>query len=78
MEFYFHLPYRLDGNGITDEGAGMLADTLKVNQSLQNLRSVSDSSITPCISGVHTLSVLHLIDAWNSIFISPTVLMVTA
>ena len=55
MEFYFHLPYSLDGNGITDKGAGMLADALKVNQSLQNLRSVADSSITLCISGVHTV-----------------------
>jgi len=34
-----HLPYSLDGNSIADSGAGMLADALKVNQSLQNLRS---------------------------------------
>ena len=52
----------------------MLADALKVNQSLQNLRSVADSSITPCISGVHTVEC----SSWNSIFISPTVLMVMA
>ena len=37
--------YSLDGNGITDKGAGMLADALKVNKSLQNLRSVAESSI---------------------------------
>ena len=33
--------YSLDGNSITDKGAGMLADALKVNQSLQSLRSVT-------------------------------------
>ena len=31
----------LDGNSIRDKGAGMLADALKVNQSLENLRSVT-------------------------------------
>ena len=31
----------LDGNSIGDKGAGMLADALKVNQSLVNLRSVT-------------------------------------
>ena len=31
----------LDGSGITNSGAGVLADFLKVNQSLQNLRSVA-------------------------------------
>ena len=33
--------YSLDGNGITDKGVGMLADALKVNQSLQSLRSAT-------------------------------------
>ena len=37
-----HLIYSLDGNIITDKGAGSLADALKVNQSLKNLRSVAD------------------------------------
>ena len=37
--------YSLDGNSITDYGAGMLADALKVKQSLQSLRSVAESSI---------------------------------
>ena len=42
---YFPDLYSLDGNGITDSGAGMLADALKVNKSLQNLRSVAGTSI---------------------------------
>ena len=33
--------YSLDGNGITDKGAGMLAKALKVNRFLQNLRSAT-------------------------------------
>ena len=55
---YFHLLYSLGGNSITDSGAGMLADALKVNQSLQNLRSAADSSY---MSGImHTMGVLHI------------------
>ena len=38
----FHFPYSLDGNRIRDTWAGMLADALKVNQSLQSLRSATD------------------------------------
>ena len=41
----FHPLYSLDDNHIKDNGAGMLADALKVNQSLQNLRSVAESFI---------------------------------
>ena len=49
-------PYSLDGNSIRDNGAGMLADALKVNNmSLQTLRSVADSSIIPCMSRAHTI-----------------------
>ena len=33
--------YSLDDNGITDKGAGILADALKVNKSLESLRSVT-------------------------------------
>ena len=47
--------YSLDGNEITDKGVGMLADALKVNQLLQNLRSVADSFIIPCMSKVHII-----------------------
>ena len=36
--------YSLGGNTITDKGAGMLADALKVNRSLQNLWSVAEFS----------------------------------
>lgn len=32
--------YSLDGSDVTHKGAGLLADALKMNQSLQNLRSV--------------------------------------
>ena len=40
----------LDGNDITDKAAGMLADALKVNQTLQYLRSVAEPFIiTWCI-----------------------------
>ena len=53
---FTHLPFSLDSNRIADRGAGMLADALKVNQSLQNLRSATVSSITlgacmPCMPG---------------------------
>ena len=47
MAYYYFL-YRLDANSITDSGAGMLADALKVNQSLQNLRLVIESSVYAC------------------------------
>ena len=33
--------YSLDGNGITDKGFGILAKALKVNKSLESLRSVT-------------------------------------
>ena len=45
MRFISMILYSLDGNSITHNEAGMLADVLKVNQSLQNLRSVAESSI---------------------------------
>ena len=59
---YFHLLCSLDGNGTTDSGAGILADALKVNQSLQNLRSAADSSYTSGIMPPWSMSmgVLHL------------------
>ena len=34
--------HRLDYNSIADKGAGMLADALRVNQSLHIVRSVAD------------------------------------
>lgn len=34
--------YSFDSNSLRDKGAGMLAKALKMNQSLQNLRSVTD------------------------------------
>ena len=40
----FHLLFSLDGNNVTTKGVGMLADALKMNQSLQSLRSVVESS----------------------------------
>ena len=46
----------LDGSGITNSGAGVLADFLKVNQSLQNLRSVAESSIILVRCAIHARS----------------------
>ena len=40
--------HRLDYNSIAEKGAGMLADALRVNQSLQTLRLVVESSVYAC------------------------------
>lgn len=42
---HFHLLHSLDGTNMTARGAGMLAVALKVNQSLQNLRSEADAYV---------------------------------
>ena len=50
---YFHLHYSVDSNGITEKGVCMLADALKVNQSLKNLRSATAYSIVLMVYAVH-------------------------
>ena len=42
------MSFSLGSNKITGDGVGMLADSLKVNQSLKNLRSVVESSVYAC------------------------------
>ena len=58
----YFISLSLDSNSLTDNGAGMLADALKVNQSMQNLRSVPVihnrcNAFTP---GVHAIGILCL------------------
>ena len=60
LHFYALVLYSLDGNSITDTGAGMLADALKVNHSLQDLRSAAESTIT-ILARVYAMRVLRLV-----------------